>query len=91
MKYFEFNDYIIGVSSKCDDSLCKAIEAYYCLIDDVECMPNILKGDFENRFAMNVGYSQEELNEIEEDSSGEKIVLIELKRCNNYGVYGNSI
>lgn len=74
MKYFEFNDYIIGVSSQSD--ILVALNAYFCLIGDAERVPDELDEEHGHSLATKEGYIDEELREIELDKTGNTVALI---------------
>ncbi|MBP3931802.1 MAG: hypothetical protein J6D47_19820 [Peptostreptococcaceae bacterium] len=74
MKCFEFSDYIIGVSSKSD--ILAALNAYFCLIGDAECVPEELDEEHGYSLAVKEGYTEDELQEIELDETGNTIALI---------------
>lgn len=74
MKYYEFKDYIIGVSSKSD--ILAALNAYFCLIGDAESVPEELDEEHGHSLATKEGYTDEELREIELDETGNTVALI---------------
>lgn len=78
MRYFLFKDYIIGASDEEDNSMLLAVQAYYCLIGDVEETPEEIDEPVGYRLALASGYSDSEIYDISLNKSGNEIVLIQL-------------